>query len=81
MEPTLTTVEEVCLVSQGYRIQYDCLAGGRSAYNVPSIIDHDAGQWDVVFFRRWEAVRAKMSLGFHCIRIKSIVEVMRDEEG
>lgn len=73
-------MEEVRLMGQGYRVQYDCLTGGCSAYDVPPIIDHDTGEWDVVLFRRWEAVRAKMSSGFHCIRIKSIVEVMHDKE-
>jgi hypothetical protein len=38
-----TAVEEVRLVSQSYRIQYYCLARGRSAYDVTPIVDQNAG--------------------------------------
>ena len=38
-----TAVEEVHLMSQGYRVQHYCFARGRSAYDVSPIIDQNAG--------------------------------------
>ena len=43
IELTLTTVGEVRLVGQSRRIQHYCLARGRPAYNMSSVVDQSAG--------------------------------------
>lgn len=70
---------EVRLVSLSYRVQYDRLTGGCSAYDMPPIINQNAGQRNVALFRCWEPVRTEMGTGFHSVGVESVIEVMHDE--